>query len=297
MPRSNTIFLLLLTALVAVSTSSLFARFLPGLAAVSIAFWRMAVASTLLWSWTAIKPQSKMSRTHLKKTLLAGMFLGFHFACFFGALKLTSVANATVFATMAPIFTALIERFYLRRRWNVAIIAGLLLSVVGGILINTGGYHFAGQGRWGDGLALLSSLWMALVLLIAEDIRQDTGTIAYSRLVYSIAGVTLFLIALVTGVRVFQFEGQDILWLFLLGLIPTVVGHTLFSYAVKFIRPTVVASVPLGEPVIASLLAWIFLAEPVPGLTIAGGVITLTGLALITRNQTAAPTDFQIDTL
>jgi len=294
---SGKITFLLLTALLAVSTSSLFARFLPGLAAVSIAFWRMATAGTFLWGWTAMKPQIPMSSANLIKTLLAGIFLGLHFACFFGALKLTSVANATVFATMAPIFTVFIERIFLKRSWKPLILAGLLLSVIGGILINTGGLHFAGYGKTGDGLALLSSFWMALVLLMAENIRQDTGTLVYSRLVYTVAGGTLLVLALIMKINVFTFQSGDFLWLLMLGLIPTVIGHTLFSYTVKFIRPTVVASVPLGEPVIASFLAWIFLAEQVPLMTIIGGGITLCGLYVITSQQTGPSSDFQIDTL
>jgi len=287
----------LLLALLAVSTSSLFARFLPGMAAVSIAFWRMTTASMFLWGWTAFKPQASISAINRKKTLLAGIFLGLHFACFFGALKLTSVANATVFATMAPVFTAVIERVFLKRPWKPIILLGLLLSIIGGILINTKGMHFADHGKTGDGLALLSSFWMALVLLIAEDIRQDTGTLVYSRLVYTIAGGTLLAIGLIMNINVFTFHVQDIYWLVLLGLIPTVIGHTLFNYTVKFIRPTIVASVPLGEPIIASILAWIFLAEQVPAMTIVGGAITLCGLYVITSQQMGPPSDFQIDTL
>ncbi|MFQ6613717.1 MAG: DMT family transporter [Fidelibacterota bacterium] len=287
----------MLIALLAVSTSSLFARFLPGLAAVSIAFWRMATAGTFLWGWTAAKPQVPMSGPNLKKTLLAGIFLGLHFACFFGALKLTSVANATVFATMAPLFTVFIERIFLKRPWKPIILAGLFLSVAGGIIINLGGLHFAGYGKTGDGLALLSSFWMALVLLIAEDIRQETGTLVYSRLVYTVAGGTLLVLALIMKINVFTFQPGEFIWLLMLGLIPTVIGHTVFSYTVKFIRPTIVASVPLGEPVIASFLAWIFLAEQVPLMTVIGGAVTLGGLYVITSRQAGPSSNFQIDTL
>jgi len=238
-----------------------------------------------------------MSGASVKKTVLAGIFLGLHFACFFGALKLTSVANATVFATMAPVFTASVERLYLKRHLKPSVLIGIGMAVVGGLLVNAGGLHAGLHGNLGDGLALLSSIWMALVLMLAEDIRQDTATLIYSRLVYTIAAGTLLLLAIGTSVNVFTFHSEDFLWLVMLGIIPTVIGHTLFGYVIKFIRPTVVASVPLGEPVIASILAWVFLTEAVPPMTLVGGVLTLSGLYLIVRRQKGPKSDFQIDTV
>lgn len=287
--------LLLAVALLSVSTSSIFVRMVPAIPAVVIAFWRMGTASGLLWLYSATKKQGHISRRNARVTFFAGIFLGLHFACFFGALKLTTVANATVFATMAPFFTALIERFILKRSWNRWIMIGLGLALAGAIVINGGNIDFAGSHRAGNGLALLSSFWMALVLMLAERIRKETGTIVYSRLVYGVAGGLLLVIALAVRLPVFTFSPNEFVWLFLLGLIPTVIGHTTFGYAVKFVRPTVVAAVPLGEPILSSALAWLLLGEAVPGLTFIGGALTLSGLYLITTRQ--AVTDFQIENL
>jgi drug/metabolite transporter (DMT)-like permease len=287
--------LLLALALFSVSTSSIFARYLPAVPAVVIAFWRMAIAGGLLWGYSFVLRQGTITRRNARKTALAGFLLALHFACFFGALKLTTVAHATVLATMAPVFTALIERFYLRRPWNRAIGAGLLLALVGAVVIQGGSVAVTRSNQIGNGLALLSALWMAIVLLVAEHIRQDTGTVVYSRLVYAVAGGTLLVLAVALGLPVTDFTARDFGWLFLLGLIPTVIGHTTFSYAVKYVRPTIVAAVPLGEPVVASALAWVLLGEVVRGSVMVGGALVLFGLYLITSRQ--AVQEFQIDTL
>ncbi len=287
--------ILLVVALVSVSSSSIFARYLPAVPAVVIAFWRMTTASCLLWGFSSVKPQGSISRSNARKTVLAGVFLGLHFAFFFGALKLTSVANATVLATMAPVFTALIERFGFKRPWNRDVFSGLIVAVLGAILIRGTDTGFLHGNQLGNLLALLSSLWMAVVLLVAEQIRQKTATIVYSRLVYTIAGITLLLIAIAFSYPLFVFSYRDFTWLFLLGLIPTVVGHTSFNYAVKYIRPTIVASVPLGEPIIASALAWFLLREPIATNVLLGGVLVLVGLYRITKKRSVS--GFQNDNL
>jgi drug/metabolite transporter (DMT)-like permease len=72
----------------------------------------------------------------------------------------------------------------------------------------------------------------------------------------------------------------------MMGIIPTVLGHTLLYYTVGHIRPTVVSAVPLGEPIIASLMAYLFFKETIPIFTVVGGGITLLGLyILVTKHQ------------
>ena len=56
-------------------------------------------------------------------------------------------------------------------------------------------------------------------------------------------------------------------------------------YAIRYVSPTVVASAPLGEPVIASIVAWFLFQEVVGFSIIVGGGITLIGLILLIRKQ------------
>lgn len=69
----------------------------------------------------------------------------------------------------------------------------------------------------------------------------------------------------------------------MLGIIPTIIGHSSLYHAVKFTSPTIIASVPIGEPVVASILAWIIFDEVLFAATIFGGFIILFGLVLISR--------------
>ena len=69
-------------------------------------------------------------------------------------------------------------------------------------------------------------------------------------------------------------------------LIPTIIGHNIFYYCIKFTTPTIVATVPLGEPVIASVIAYFLFLEGISVNTIAGGVLCLAGIFIILKYKT-----------
>lgn len=279
------ILILLFLGLVSASTSSLFAKLLPAVPAVSIAFWRMFFGAIILWGFTIFQRQDKIPADQRINIFLAGVFLGLHFACFFLGLKLTSVANAVVLATMGPFFTTLFERFVYKRTLSGKTLAGLTIAFLGVLVIQAGSGTFGGGSITGNAVALLSSFWIAMALILAEKIRKTSSTLSYSRTVYGIAALTLAVVALFTDTNLSINNSSDWLWLILLGLVPTILGHNLFYYAVKFVRPTIVAAVPLGEPVIASLMVWVFIGEK-PGLImVVGGAVIISGLYLLTGGR------------
>ncbi|MFH1852993.1 MAG: DMT family transporter [Candidatus Neomarinimicrobiota bacterium] len=275
------IILLLAFGLLAVSTASIFVRLVPALPAATIAFWRMAVASTVLWTYTGLRTRAVMTVLNRRLSALAGIFLGLHFACFFAALQYTSIANATLFSAMAPFFTVLAERFILGRSWNSRIIIGLGTALVGAAIIQGGRFDFSDRSTIGTLLGLGAAVLIALVLLLTERIRRDTGSLVFSRSLYLAGGLTMLVFTGLSGGRLLAVDPSDYLWLVLLGVVPTVFGHTSFYHAVKFVRPSVVAAVPLGEPLVASALGWFLLGEAVPLHSLVGGVITLAGLFLL----------------
>lgn len=259
---------------------------IPEVPAVTISFWRLAIASCILWGYSSFKPQGEMTPGDRNPSRLAGLFLGLHFICFFGALKYTSVANATLLATTAPFFTVIFERLVLKRKWNRNIIGGLLLAFLGLIIIQGNSAADFTENRVGNLLALLSSIWMAIVMLLSEQVRKKTGVINYTRMMYLTASLVLLALSTTMRIPLQPPEASAYLWLALLGIVPTVFGHTLFYYSVKYIRPTIVSAVPLGEPVLASGMAFFFFREILSLPVILGGIITLTGIyILVTKHS------------
>jgi|TARA_B100001079_G_scaffold262898_1_gene265509 drug/metabolite transporter (DMT)-like permease len=262
---------------------------LPTVPAVVIAFWRMALASVLLWIYSLIKPQGRFPHEHLLTVTVAGIFLGLHFACFFSAVKLTSIANATILGTIAPVFTVLIETVFLKRKLFKQVLFGVFFALAGALVINSGGFSILENSALGNALALLGSFFIALVFILAEKIRQNTPTVVYCRTLYFSASCTLFVLSSVLGGAVFSFTQTDFGLFFALAAIPTIMGHSVLSYVVRFISPSSVTAVPLGEPIIASFFAWVLFGEQIHTLTCFGGILVFLGLYLTiagsARNQ------------
>lgn len=270
--------------LLGVGFSAPLARYLPGMAALAIAFWRMASASLMLWGFSAVRPRGTLPPRSLARIGLAGVFLAFHFACFYAAVKRVPIANATLFASVVPLIALLYERLVLHRKLDKGALVGVWIALLGMFVIQSATLDLESDHALGNLLALASSVFMAAVLILAENIRGNTGNIVYTRWLYLVAAATLALLAWAFDVSL-AFEAGDIKWILALAILPTLLGHNSMNYAVKFIRPTFVGAMPLGEPVLASILAWILFGESLAAMVLAGGLITLCGLAIISLKR------------
>ncbi|HLU66280.1 MAG TPA: DMT family transporter, partial [Kofleriaceae bacterium] len=83
-----------------------------------------------------------------------------------------------------------------------------------------------------------------------------------------------------TGTPVLGFAGEDYLAMVLAALVASIIGHTLLNWSVRRVPVHLVALGILGEPVGASLLAWLFLGEAPPGHAVLGGAVILAGIAV-----------------
>ena len=279
------IFAILFTGLLAISTSPVIARILPLVPATVIAFWRMTFASAMLWGYSSIRPQESITPKNIRLVLAAGFLLAMHFIFWFGALKLTSIANTTVLGIVAPAFTLLFERLWYNRKLSWITITALLIILVGGIIVQGDDLGSMDGTGLGNIMAILSAVFLGSVFIIGAKVRKTTPVITYTRMVYTVSAIVLMVSSLVLDNPLLGYSIKNYFWLLMLGLIPTLIGHTAFSYSVKFVSPTVIAAIPLGEPIIASYLAWLLFAEKVPFYVVGGGLIIFIGLIILIMNK------------
>ena len=282
--------LILLLAMVSVSSTSLVVRSVATVPALVLAFWRMFTASGMLWSYSVVRPAGKLSSVNKKRIIFAGIFLGCHFACFFLGIRNTSIANATLLGCVAPIFTVIISIFQ-KKKINKMTYVGLIIAIVGGGIVQSGDISLNSANLFGNSIALLSALFLAITFVLAEEIRQETANVVYGRSLFFVASITVLFIAATAGDSILNFKPGDIPWFLFLGLVPSIFGHNLLNYAVKYITPTAVSSVPLGEPIIASLFALLLFGEAIPFGALLGGPIVLIGVYIIIKHQAVSADD------
>ena len=290
--------LILFLAMIAVSTSPVAAKILNQsneVEGIMLAFWRMAFASIIIWLFSFFKSQGSFKDfQNFKKSILSGFFLGLHFALFFIALDLTQMANATFLGTLTPVFTLILEIYILKRTFNRSVYLGLFCALFGAFIIFLGAPK--DNDMLGNMFALLCSLILAISFLISERVRKSESTIVYTRTLYTSAAATLFLLLVFLDKDIIP--GNNHVFLFsgfaYLGLIPTIVGHNAFYYSLKYVKPTIVAAVPLAEPIIALIIGGILFPilsmsnELIPSnwhYTIIGGIVSLIGIFFVIRKR------------
>ena len=282
------IYILLFSSMFAVSTSPIIARYLHHLDPILISFWRMAIASIIINIYCLLKDSMQpISLKEQKKTMTAGILLGIHFALFYSAISImpNNIANATVFGTLAPLFALFIE-IYFGRKISSQLIIGLFIVLSGSVFIFLNDFSFDSNLINGNILAILCSICFAFVFIISDQVRKENSAITFSRYLFSYAAITLLIVSIVFNIELFSISSSDIKFLLFLGIVPTIIGHSVFYYLVKYFRPTIVASIPLGEPFIASFIAWLlFPGQILNEFLIFGGVTTLIGLFIIIQSK------------
>jgi drug/metabolite transporter (DMT)-like permease len=253
-----------------------------------IAAYRLTLATLMLLLFTfpqTIREFRRLGRREILPSLLAGLFLCFHFALWITSLQYTSVASSVIFVTTNPIFVALASVFFLKEKISLVLLFSILLAVLGGMIIGWGDW---GRGRshlYGDFLALMGAIMATGYLLVGRKIRPKVSLFAYITLVYGVAGVLLILLAAISGDPFFDYPPKTYLLFFLLAVVPQLIGHTSLNWALKFFSATLVAVFILGEPIGASILAYLLLGEGLGGNLIWGGTLVLLGIYLSAREE------------
>lgn len=254
-----------------------------------IAAYRLSLASSLLTlpALPRILQEVKRFRApDLFLWFLAGIFLSLHFALWITSLQYTSVASSVVLVTTNPVFVAIASVLLLGERFSTILFLSILIAILGGIIIAWGDWTQGGSVLYGDLLALGGAVMMTGYLLVGRRIRQKMPLHVYVSLVYGVAGIFLVLLALGNGDPFFGYPPKTYFILFLLAVIPQMIGHTILNWALKFFSATLVAVVLLGEPVGATILAYLLLGEPVTGPVLFGGALVLLGIYLSAREET-----------
>ena len=275
MPR---LVLLLFVGISATSTASIFIK-LSDAPALIISAYRMVLASLILAPFAYRQKVWKVwSRPEIGWLLLSGVFLSLHFAFWISSLKYTSVASSVVLVDTHPIFVGIGSWIFLKERPRVRLILGICLAVFGSILISFGDSSLSKEALMGDGLALLGAMTVSGYFLIGRKLRRGQDLLSYIFPVYSTAGIALVLLAFLFRDPFFGYRSSDYLLFFLLALIPQLIGHTTFNWALKYIPASLVAITILGEPVGSTILAFFILGEGLTLWKVSGGISIFVGI-------------------
>lgn len=286
----------LVIGVIAVSFASIFIRLAQEKSAPSLvlAAARLWVASLVLTP-VVIKDHRQelraVSLSDLKWALVSGLVLGVHFSAWITSLEYTAVMNSVVLVTTNTLWVALIAWVFLGEKLNRGAILGLGLALAGGVLVSLSGdvgEPAVRHAPWlGNGLALIGAIMAAIYFVIGRRLRARLSAILYIWLVYSTAAIIVTFAVALSGQQVAGLPAEVYLWMLLMGLIPQLIGHSSFNYALGFLPAAFVSLAALGEPVGSGLLAILFLNEWPVALQLAGSALILVGIGVSSKNRSA----------
>jgi drug/metabolite transporter (DMT)-like permease len=293
----------IIIAVLAVSTASIFIRFAQREApSLVIAALRLTLASLILAppAFTRYREELiKLSRTDLLLGLLSGIFLAIHFATWISSLEYTSVASSVVLVSTGPLWVALLSPIFLKEPLTRPVLIGMLLALLGGTVIGVSdscqierGFHcpplsefVQGKAFLGNFLALAGAWTVAGYLMIGRRLRAGMSLIPYIFVVYSIAATVLLVFMFAAGQSPTGYSPMFYLWIILLALVPQLIGHSTYNWALRYLPAALVSITTLGEPISSAIMAYFILQETPTVLIIFGGVLILAGIYLASKTK------------
>jgi len=269
----------------AIGGSPIFVR-LSEVGPMATAFWRVALALMPFFLISRVTKQADETPAGLRDYFflaLPGAFLAVDLATWHLSLTMTSVANATLLANLAPVFVTLGSWLIFRTRITPVFLTGLALALLGVIVLKGGPAAIGGGQLAGDATAIVAAIFYACYMLSLGHVRSRFSTLRI--MVWTTLSATIWVLPLALFFESGMVPVTLFGWTMVLGLafISHVGGQGLVTYALAYL-PTAFSSLTLLlQPVVAAILAWILLSEPIGLMQAVGGLIVLAGILVARR--------------
>lgn len=272
-------FAALVIAAVVMGLSPIFVR-LADVGPFTSAFWRVALALPVLYPWMRISEHGRPepARRFPRATLWVGAAFAADLFFWHLAIVTTTVANATLFATTAPIWVVLFGWILFRKRVSLAVLAGLGLCILGGAALLAQSLHAGVGTALGDCFGLATGVFFGLYFLAVQAARRDRSAARITFEATTITAALLLLAALGLEHHLLPRTLHGLAALVAMAWISHAGGQGLLTIALGHLPATFSSLVIFLEAIAAACLAWAILGEPVTLIQAGGGLAILAGI-------------------
>ena len=267
---------------IGISLSSIFVKYSTAPSAVTAAYrllWTILLMSPVTFGKTEIRRELfHVNIRNLVLSCLSGIFLAFHFTLWFESLHHTSVASSTTIVCTEVIWVSLGYALFLKGRMSLRAVLAITVTLVGSGLIAFADSSAGSAHLYGDLLALLAAIAVAVYVLIGRVVRENTSTTVYTYIVYTSCAMALLLICFLQNYSLVGYGNRGVIVGLLLAIFSTILGHSIFSWCLKYFSPSFVSASKLCEPVVAAILAGFLFGESPAAMQLVGGSMILGGV-------------------
>ena len=283
--------IMIIIGILGISLSSILVKYSAAPSAVTAAFRLLCTVlflTPVVLGKSAVRKEFKeVPKILAFLSCLSGLFLAIHFVLWFESLRHTSVASSTTIVCTEVIWVCLGFCLFMKGKLSPKAIGAIAVTLGGSVLI---AYSDSGSGSqlYGDILSLLAAIAVAVYTLIGRVVRSKVSTTVYTYMVYTACAAVLVATCLVQGYGLFNYGPSAIIVGAMLAIFSTILGHSIFSWCLKYFSPSFVSASKLCEPVAAAAMAAFLFAEIPTIFQIIGGVLIIGGVCWYSRIERKA---------
>jgi drug/metabolite transporter (DMT)-like permease len=259
---------------------------------VAAGFWRMALAIPfllLLAGWGSKKPVIPPAGL-LGLLVLGGLFFASDLAAWHVGIRLTKLANASLFGNCSSFIFTLYGFLVLRSLPRRLQLVALACAGAGTALLLGSSYEVSPRNFTGDLFALVAGLFYTFYLVAVDRARRTMAPMPVLAIATAAGALPLLLFALALGERVMPGDWTPLI---LLSFGSQVVGQGLLVYAMGYLTPVVVGVGLLTQPAASALIGWLAYGERLSLADAAGALLICAALVLIRLRERESPRPFE----
>lgn len=256
----------------------------PGLV---LTFYRTWLGALLLIASAALSGR-RMGWKLVWAATPAGLLWCGDMTMFFSAVKLTSVAVATVIGALQPVLVLFVAGPLFGERVDRRMVAWTALAIVGVVVIVVGAGVPAGDERLGDFLAAGSMVCWAGYFVASKRVAPGHDALGYTAAVTVVAAAGASVVLFCSSQSLADVQATDWIWIALLAVVPAV-SHVLLNWAHRHLDVAVQSVIGSAVPIVAAVAAWVVLGQRLDGLQIAGGVVGIGAVTVVAVRSGQVP--------
>jgi drug/metabolite transporter (DMT)-like permease len=268
---------------IAIGFSPIFVR-LSELGPIATGFYRLFLALPLLWLWMHREQRpAEASKVEWLAMAVPGILFAGDILFWHWSITYTTVANATLFANLAPVIVTFGAWFFLREHITLAFLAGMALAMAGAALLVSGSAAMGARYVLGDVFGLITACFFGSYVLAVARLRDRHAASTIMFYSSAVSCVLLLAATLASGESLVPRGPNGWIALFALAWISQAMGQGLIAHALGHLPASFSALVILIEPLTAAILGWVWLGEALGLLQAVGGAIVVAGIAVARR--------------
>lgn len=257
----------------------------------TLAFLRFFIASLVLGiilkKQLRFPIQNKHDRTLLLVHALAGITGNITF--FFLGLQLTLAINVPVIASSQPIMIFLFSYVFLKEKFKLSKIAGLMIGTLGILVIVLEPLYYVGfdGNTLGNLFVVIATISGAVGMLAGAQIFKKYNPFVLTFWAFIIGAISFFPPAIIEYIKqptLYQeIDGRGIIGILFGSLFSSAAAYALYSFGLSKIKASEASLFIYIDPIAGTILSYFMLHEPITIPFVVGAVFIFAGIFIAER--------------